>query len=197
MAQSAGWVCDLCLRGQTDKMTVADTVTVTSGRGQLWRGDMWPGIVIANSYLACQVGYPYWWRGRVLACGAKGREFESRQGHPCLRLHIYSKIQKCSNPLKYTLVSSDPHIGRYSAVVFMAQLNLKLKLLDPSMFNNWLLLDQTINHERYSVELPAAQHTLEWIHLILGTEFCRYFPFTVRLGNYQLQNPVSCTLSLT
>ena len=25
-------------------MTVADTVTVTSGRGQLWRGDMWPGI---------------------------------------------------------------------------------------------------------------------------------------------------------
>ena len=26
--------------GQTDKMTVEDTVTVTSGRGQLWRGDM-------------------------------------------------------------------------------------------------------------------------------------------------------------
>ena len=39
MAHSAGWVCDLCLWGQTDKMTVTDTVTVTSGRGQLWRGD--------------------------------------------------------------------------------------------------------------------------------------------------------------
>ena len=26
--------------GQMDKMTVADIVTVTSGRGQLWRGDM-------------------------------------------------------------------------------------------------------------------------------------------------------------
>ena len=47
---------------------------------------MWPGIVMANSYLACQVGYPYWWEGRVLACGTKGREFESRQGHPCLRV---------------------------------------------------------------------------------------------------------------
>ena len=40
MALRIGWVCGLCLRGQTDKMTVADTVTVTSGRGQLWRGDM-------------------------------------------------------------------------------------------------------------------------------------------------------------
>ena len=40
LAQSAGWVCGLCLRGQMDKMTVVDTVTVTSGRGQLWRGDM-------------------------------------------------------------------------------------------------------------------------------------------------------------
>ena len=89
MAQSAGWVCGLCLRGQTDKMTVEDTVTVTSGRGQLWREDMWPGIVMANSYLACQVGYPYWWWGRVLACGTKGREFESRQGHPCLGLHVH------------------------------------------------------------------------------------------------------------
>ena len=47
---------------------------------------MWPGIVMANSYLACQVGYPYWWRGRVLACGTIGREFESRQGHPCLKV---------------------------------------------------------------------------------------------------------------
>ena len=47
---------------------------------------MWPGIVMANSYLACQVGYPYWRRGRVLVCGTKGREFESRQGHPCLRV---------------------------------------------------------------------------------------------------------------
>ena len=71
MALRTGWVCGLCLRGQTDKMTVEDTVTVASGRGQLWRGDMWPGIVMANSYLACQVGYPYWWHGRVLACGTK------------------------------------------------------------------------------------------------------------------------------
>ena len=84
MALGTGWVCDICLRGQMDKMTVADTVTVTSGRGQLWRGDMWPGIVMANSYLACQVGYPYWWRGSLLACGTKGREFESRLG---LHLH--------------------------------------------------------------------------------------------------------------
>ena len=49
---------------------------------------VWPGIVMANSYLACQVGYPYWWRGRVLACGTKGREFESRQGHHALGLHM-------------------------------------------------------------------------------------------------------------
>ena len=48
--------------------------------------------MIANSYLACQVGYPYWWQGRVLACGTKGREFESRQGHPCLRVTLSHQI---------------------------------------------------------------------------------------------------------
>ena len=41
--------------------------------------DVWPRIVMANSHLACQVGYPCWWRGRVISCGAKGHEFESRQ----------------------------------------------------------------------------------------------------------------------
>ena len=46
---------------------------------------------MANSYLACQVGYPYWWRGSVFACDTKGREFESRQGHPCLMVtYVFS-----------------------------------------------------------------------------------------------------------